>query len=111
MKLENANGSVATVTGLEAGEYEFTLTVKDERNLQSQSSVKVVVKEGGSLERADPHRGSPLRWLRTGAELDLDRVRGRAGRHPPAAHKENAVATPVAFGSHLVPGTASLLSG
>lgn len=49
MKLENANSSIATVTGLEVGTYKFTLTVKDERNLQSQSSVTVLVKEGGWL--------------------------------------------------------------
>ncbi|NXI48008.1 K319L protein, partial [Galbula dea] len=45
VKLENANSSIATVTGLQVGSYEFTLTVKDERNLQSQSSVNVIVKE------------------------------------------------------------------
>ncbi|NXE93327.1 K319L protein, partial [Menura novaehollandiae] len=45
VKLENANSSTATVTGLQVGTYEFTLTVKDERNLQSQSSVNVIVKE------------------------------------------------------------------
>nr|XP_006126022.1 dyslexia-associated protein KIAA0319-like protein homolog isoform X3 [Pelodiscus sinensis] len=45
VKLENANSSIATVTGLQDGTYEFTLTVKDERNLQSQSSVNVIVKE------------------------------------------------------------------
>ncbi|KAM6116043.1 dyslexia-associated protein KIAA0319-like protein homolog isoform 1-T1 [Phoenicopterus ruber ruber] len=45
VKLENANSSIATVTSLQVGTYEFTLTVKDERNLQSQSSVNVIVKE------------------------------------------------------------------
>ncbi|XP_033623602.1 dyslexia-associated protein KIAA0319-like protein homolog isoform X4 [Fukomys damarensis] len=45
VQLENANRSVATVTGLQVGTYVFTLTVKDERNLQSQSSVNVIVKE------------------------------------------------------------------
>ncbi|KAM6219406.1 dyslexia-associated protein KIAA0319-like protein homolog isoform 1-T2 [Rhynchocyon petersi] len=45
VQLENANSSVATVTGLQVGAYVFTLTVKDERNLQSQSSVNVIVKE------------------------------------------------------------------
>lgn len=49
VQLENANSSVATVTGLQVGTYVFTLTVKDERNLQSQSSVNVIVKEGTSL--------------------------------------------------------------
>ncbi|XP_014416067.2 dyslexia-associated protein KIAA0319-like protein homolog isoform X1 [Camelus ferus] len=45
VQLENANSSVATVAGLQVGTYVFTLTVKDERNLQSQSSVNVIVKE------------------------------------------------------------------
>ncbi|XP_036599129.1 dyslexia-associated protein KIAA0319-like protein homolog [Trichosurus vulpecula] len=45
VRLENANSSIATVTGLQVGTYIFTLTVKDERNLQSQSSVSVIVKE------------------------------------------------------------------
>lgn len=45
VQLEKANTSVATVTGLQVGTYVFTLTVKDERNLQSQSSVNVIVKE------------------------------------------------------------------
>ncbi|XP_074161198.1 dyslexia-associated protein KIAA0319-like protein homolog [Sminthopsis crassicaudata] len=45
VRLENANNSIATVTGLQVGTYIFTLTVKDERNLQSQSSVSVIVKE------------------------------------------------------------------
>lgn len=48
MQLKNANSSIATVTGLQVGTYVFTLTVKDERNLQSQSSVNVIVKEGTS---------------------------------------------------------------
>lgn len=46
VKLENANSSIATVSGLKVGVYKFTLTVKDERNLQGQSSVTVIVKEG-----------------------------------------------------------------
>lgn len=49
VQLENANSSVATVTGLQVGSYVFTLTVKDERDLQSQSSVNVIVKEGTYL--------------------------------------------------------------
>lgn len=58
VKLENANSSIATVTGLQVGTYEFTLTVKDERNLQSQSSVNVIVKEGMSS-----HEQSGLRQV------------------------------------------------
>lgn len=49
VQLENANSSVATVAGLQVGTYVFTLTVRDERNLQSQSSVNVIVKEGTLL--------------------------------------------------------------
>ncbi|XP_063168497.1 dyslexia-associated protein KIAA0319-like protein homolog [Candoia aspera] len=45
VRLENANSSIATVSGLKVGTYKFTLTVKDERNLQGQSSVNVIVKE------------------------------------------------------------------
>lgn len=46
MKIENADSAVATVTGLEVGTYEFTLTVTDERKLQSSDTVTVVVREG-----------------------------------------------------------------
>lgn len=46
MKIENADGAVATVTGLEVGTYEFTLTVTDERKLQSSDTVTVIVREG-----------------------------------------------------------------
>ncbi|XP_069478696.1 dyslexia-associated protein KIAA0319-like protein homolog [Ambystoma mexicanum] len=45
VKIENSNSSVATVTGLQVGTYSFTLTVRDERNLKSQSSVNVIVRE------------------------------------------------------------------
>ncbi|XP_074543158.1 dyslexia-associated protein KIAA0319-like protein [Halichoeres trimaculatus] len=45
VKIENADSAVATVTGLEVGTYEFTLTVTDERKLQSVDTVKVIVRE------------------------------------------------------------------
>ncbi|XP_071381433.1 dyslexia-associated protein KIAA0319-like protein isoform X2 [Centroberyx affinis] len=45
VKIENADGAVATVTGLEVGTYEFTLTVTDERKLQSTDAVTVIVRE------------------------------------------------------------------
>uniref|UniRef100_A0AAQ4S376 KIAA0319 like n=1 Tax=Gasterosteus aculeatus aculeatus TaxID=481459 RepID=A0AAQ4S376_GASAC len=45
VKIENADGAVATVTGLEVGTYEFTLTVTDERKLQSSDVVTVIVRE------------------------------------------------------------------
>uniref|UniRef100_A0A672HUJ8 PKD domain-containing protein n=1 Tax=Salarias fasciatus TaxID=181472 RepID=A0A672HUJ8_SALFA len=45
VKIENADSAVATVTGLEVGTYEFTLTVTDERKLESSDTVTVVVKE------------------------------------------------------------------
>ncbi|XP_068125203.1 dyslexia-associated protein KIAA0319-like protein homolog [Hyperolius riggenbachi] len=45
VKIENDNSSIATVTGLQVGKYEFTLTVKDERGLQDQTVVSVIVKE------------------------------------------------------------------
>lgn len=46
VKIENADSAVATVTGLEVGTYEFTLTVTDERKLQSSDAVTVIVREG-----------------------------------------------------------------
>ncbi|XP_029022475.1 dyslexia-associated protein KIAA0319-like protein [Betta splendens] len=45
VRIENADGALATVTGLEVGEYEFTLTVTDERKLQSTDTVRVIVRE------------------------------------------------------------------
>lgn len=49
MKIENADSAVATVTGLKVGTYEFTLTVTDERKLESSDTVTVIVKEGTEL--------------------------------------------------------------
>lgn len=46
MKIENAHGAVATVTGLQVGTYEFTLTVTDERELEAADAVTVIVREG-----------------------------------------------------------------
>uniref|UniRef100_A0A8C9T8A4 KIAA0319 like n=1 Tax=Scleropages formosus TaxID=113540 RepID=A0A8C9T8A4_SCLFO len=45
VKIENADSAVAMVTGLRSGEYEFSLTVTDERKLQSTDTVRVIVKE------------------------------------------------------------------
>lgn len=45
VKIENADSAVATVTGLQVGRYEFTLTVTDERKLQSSDTVVVIVRE------------------------------------------------------------------
>ncbi|XP_042362244.1 dyslexia-associated protein KIAA0319-like protein [Plectropomus leopardus] len=45
VKIENADSAVATVTGLEVGTYQFTLTVTDERKLQSSDTVTVIVRE------------------------------------------------------------------
>lgn len=45
VKIENADSAVATVTGLQVGTYEFTLTVTDERNEKSSDTVSVIVRE------------------------------------------------------------------
>ncbi|XP_072890479.1 dyslexia-associated protein KIAA0319-like protein isoform X2 [Hemitrygon akajei] len=45
VKIENADSAVATVTGLQVGTYEITLTVKDEKNLESHDSVRIIVRE------------------------------------------------------------------
>ncbi|MEQ2190820.1 hypothetical protein XENOCAPTIV_011247 [Xenoophorus captivus] len=42
VKIENADSAIATVTGLEVGIYEFTLTVTDERKLESSDTVTVI---------------------------------------------------------------------
>uniref|UniRef100_A0A3Q3WRR6 PKD/Chitinase domain-containing protein n=1 Tax=Mola mola TaxID=94237 RepID=A0A3Q3WRR6_MOLML len=52
VKIENADSAVATVTGLKVGTYEFTLTVTDERNLQSSDTVTVIVREDDSSPAA-----------------------------------------------------------
>ncbi|XP_008067386.1 dyslexia-associated protein KIAA0319-like protein homolog [Carlito syrichta] len=71
VQLENANSSVATVTGLQVGTYVFTLTVKDERNLQSQSSVNVIVKEEMNKPPIAKITGNVMITLPTStAELD-----------------------------------------
>uniref|UniRef100_A0A8D2L528 KIAA0319 like n=1 Tax=Varanus komodoensis TaxID=61221 RepID=A0A8D2L528_VARKO len=74
VKLENANSSIATVTGLEVGTYEFTLTVRDERNLQSRSSVNVIVKEEINKPPMAKVAGNVIITLpRNTAELDGSR--------------------------------------
>ncbi|XP_034456020.1 dyslexia-associated protein KIAA0319-like protein isoform X2 [Hippoglossus hippoglossus] len=45
VKIENADAAVATMTGLEVGRYEFTLTVTDDRKLKSTDTVIVIVRE------------------------------------------------------------------
>ena len=49
VKIENAEGAVATVTGLQVGTYGFTLTVTDDRDLQSSDTVSVIVREGACV--------------------------------------------------------------
>uniref|UniRef100_A0A3Q2UM91 Si:ch211-193k19.1 n=1 Tax=Fundulus heteroclitus TaxID=8078 RepID=A0A3Q2UM91_FUNHE len=45
VKIENADGVVATVTGLQVGAYRFKLTVTDDRQLESSDTVTVIVRE------------------------------------------------------------------
>ncbi|XP_029427872.1 dyslexia-associated protein KIAA0319-like protein homolog [Rhinatrema bivittatum] len=74
VRIENSTSSVATVTGLQSGSYEFTLTVKDERNLQSQSSVTVIVKEEINKAPVASIAGNVVITLPTNmAELDGSR--------------------------------------
>ena len=49
VKIENADAAVATMTGLEVGRYEFTLTVTDDRKLKSTDTVIVIVREGEEM--------------------------------------------------------------
>ncbi|XP_046690535.1 dyslexia-associated protein KIAA0319-like protein isoform X2 [Silurus meridionalis] len=45
VKIENADDTVATVTGLQVGTYTFKLTVTDERDLQGSDTVTVIARE------------------------------------------------------------------
>ncbi|KAA0710348.1 Dyslexia-associated protein KIAA0319-like protein [Triplophysa tibetana] len=45
VKIENADTAVATVIGLQEGEYIFMLTVTDERKLENSDTVSVIVRE------------------------------------------------------------------
>ncbi|TRY83227.1 hypothetical protein DNTS_032505 [Danionella cerebrum] len=45
VKIDNADTAVATVTGLQEGEYVFMLTVADERNLENSDMVSVIVRQ------------------------------------------------------------------
>uniref|UniRef100_A0A9J7YDY2 Si:ch211-193k19.1 n=1 Tax=Cyprinus carpio carpio TaxID=630221 RepID=A0A9J7YDY2_CYPCA len=45
VKIDNADTAVAVVTGLQEGEYIFSLTVTDERKLENSDTVSVIVRE------------------------------------------------------------------
>ncbi|XP_053123169.1 dyslexia-associated protein KIAA0319-like protein homolog [Hemicordylus capensis] len=117
VRLENANSSIVTVTGLEVGTYEFTLTVKDERNLQSRSSVNVVVTEEINKPPVAKIAGNVVLTLPTNtAELDGSRSTDDKGivtflwtrdESSPAAGEvlNNSHHHPVLFLSNLVEGT------
>ncbi|XP_031234542.1 dyslexia-associated protein KIAA0319-like protein homolog [Mastomys coucha] len=117
VQLENANSSVATVTGLQVGTYVFTLTVKDERNLQSQSSVNVIVKEEINKPPVAKIAGNVVVTLPTStAELDGSRSSDDKGivsylwtrdETSPAAGEvlNHSDHHPVLFLSNLVEGT------
>ncbi|XP_051027121.1 dyslexia-associated protein KIAA0319-like protein homolog [Acomys russatus] len=117
VQLENPNSSVATVTGLQVGTYVFTLTVKDERNLQSQSSVNVIVKEEINKPPVAKITGNVVVTLPTStAELDGSRSSDDKGivsylwtrdEASPAAGEvlNHSDHHPVLFLSNLVEGT------
>ncbi|XP_074073612.1 dyslexia-associated protein KIAA0319-like protein homolog [Macrotis lagotis] len=117
VRLENANNSIATVTGLQVGTYIFTLTVKDERNLQSQSSVNVIVKEEMNKPPVAKIVGNVVITLPTNtAELDGSRSSDDKGivsylwtrdEGSPAAGEvlNHSDHHPILFLSNLVEGT------
>lgn len=117
VQLENVNSSVATVTGLQVGTYVFTLTVRDERNLQSQSSVNVIVKEEINKPPVAKITGNVVVTLPTStAELDGSRSSDDKGivsylwtrdETSPAAGEvlNHSDHHPVLFLSNLVEGT------
>ncbi|KAM6171936.1 dyslexia-associated protein KIAA0319-like protein homolog [Erethizon dorsatum] len=116
-QLENANSSAATVTGLQVGTYVFTLTVKDERNLQSQSTVNVIVKEEMNKPPVAKITGNVVIILPTNtAELDGSKSSDDKGiinylwtrdEGSPAAGEvlNHSDHHPVLFLSNLVEGT------
>lgn len=117
VKIENSNSSVATVTGLQVGTYAFTLTVKDERNLQSQSSVNVIVREEINKPPVAKITGNVVITLPTStAELDGSKSSDDKGivsylwvrdEGSPAAGEvlNNSDHHPVLFLANLVEGT------
>ncbi|XP_036034619.1 dyslexia-associated protein KIAA0319-like protein homolog isoform X1 [Onychomys torridus] len=117
VQLENVNSSIATVTGLQVGTYVFTLTVRDERNLQSQSSVNVIVKEEINKPPVAKITGNVVVTLPTStAELDGSRSSDDKGivsylwtrdEASPAAGEvlNHSDHHPVLFLSNLVEGT------
>ncbi|XP_052033345.1 dyslexia-associated protein KIAA0319-like protein homolog isoform X2 [Apodemus sylvaticus] len=117
VRLENANSSVATVTGLQVGTYVFTLTVKDARNLQSQSAVNVIVKEEINKPPVAKIAGNVVVTLPTStAELDGSKSSDDKGivsylwtrdETSPAAGEvlNHSDHHPVLFLSNLVEGT------
>ncbi|XP_015269172.1 PREDICTED: dyslexia-associated protein KIAA0319-like protein homolog [Gekko japonicus] len=117
VKLENANSSITTVTGLEVGTYEFTLTVKDERNLQSQSSVMVIVKEemnkppiakiAGNIVITLPGNTAELDGSRSTDDKGIISFLWTRDESSPAAGEvlNNSDHHPVLFLSNLVEGT------
>ncbi|XP_030644746.1 dyslexia-associated protein KIAA0319-like protein [Chanos chanos] len=59
IKIENGDSAVATVTGLQVGTYQFTLTVTDERKLQNSDTVTVIVREEVDLPPVARVQSSP----------------------------------------------------
>ncbi|XP_018432099.1 PREDICTED: dyslexia-associated protein KIAA0319-like protein homolog [Nanorana parkeri] len=117
IKIENNNGSIATVTGLQDGQYEFTLTVKDDRGLQDQAIVSVIVKEeinkppvariAGNLVITLPTNTAELDGSKSSDDKGIVSYQWERDENSPAAGEvlNNSDRHAVLFLSNLVEGT------
>ncbi|XP_030202836.1 dyslexia-associated protein KIAA0319-like protein isoform X1 [Gadus morhua] len=116
VKIENAEGAIATVTGLQVGTYGFTLTVTDDRDLQSSDTVSVIVREEQDLPPVAhvlpcPPVALPVRTAALDGSRSTDDKGGvsylwsRAESSPAAGHVLNGSDhQPVLFLGNLVDG-------
>ncbi|KAL7980534.1 hypothetical protein Chor_001688 [Crotalus horridus] len=109
VKLENANSSIATVSGLKVGTYKFTLTVKDERNLQGQKINQPPVAKivGNSLTVTLPTSTAELDGSQSMDDKGIVTFLWTRDESSPAAGEvlNNSDHHPILFLSNLVEGT------
>uniref|UniRef100_A0A8C5LS16 KIAA0319 like n=1 Tax=Leptobrachium leishanense TaxID=445787 RepID=A0A8C5LS16_9ANUR len=117
VKIENGTSSIAVVSGLQDGSYEFTLTVKDERDLMSKSTVNVIVKEemnkpplakiAGNVVLTLPSNTAELDGTKSWDDKGIVNYRWERDESSPAAGEvlNNSDHHAVLFLSNLVEGT------
>ncbi|KAG8143073.1 hypothetical protein E2320_000354, partial [Naja naja] len=109
VKLENANSSIATVSGLKVGIYKFTLTVKDERNLQGQKINQPPVAKivGSTVTITLPTNTAELDGSQSADDKGIVTFLWTRDESSPAAGEvlNNSDHHPILFLSNLVEGT------